>query len=555
VKLRTKANTFTVQTNDGRSGVFLKRTAITEILDFFRPENADQIVLGRTNHRLSNLNEIVEHDCRISWIPIHSPEGLRAYQMTLCLVLIRAVSELFPKERLLIDHSIGKGFFCEFKSRRNFMRWKIRKTKKRMEEIVLRNDPIMPVVLSREQIKSYLEQANERGAWFIANGEAFITLYQCGNVMEYFGYPLLSSTGQIKAFDLVPWHWGMILRLPEDSNVQSLPPFVPQKKIFRIFHEYGEWEKILGIQNAEDLNRLVSSKSASDLVKIAESLHEKKVAYLADMITRKKKRLRLILIAGPSSSGKTTFMKRLSIQLRVNGQRPLLISLDDYFLDRNKTPVNGKGKPDYEALEAINITRFNSDLAALLEGVDVELPRYDFKAGVSVSGSKVRLEPNQPVLIEGLHALNGRLTETLPDKNKLKIYISALTQLNLTDHLRVPTSDIRFLRRLVRDAQFRGHSVSYSLATWPLVREGEEKYIFPFQEESHIIFNSALTYEPSILRVFSEPLLGLVPRSHPEYPEACRLIQMLRCFKVIPPDEVPPTSILREFIGGSSFQY
>jgi uridine kinase len=555
LKIRAKENTFSVITRDGTAGIFLKRTAITEILEYFRLEHPEETALARVDHELRSLTETLEDDCRIDWISVHSPLGWRAYQATLSMILIRAAAECIPEETLVIDHSIGKGLFCVFKSGRKAGRWKIRRIRKRMAEIIRRNDPITPLVLSCGDATALLEQRGETGSGFMENSRPLVTMFRCGGTVEIFDTPLLPSTGFIRAWDLVHWRDGLILRFPDEMNLSTLPPFVPLKRLFRVFHESGEWEKIQGIRYAADLNRLIAAGAASDLIRIAEGIHEKKVAHIADLLTGKRKRLRLILIAGPSSSGKTTFAKRLNVQLRVNGLRPLMISLDDYFLDREKTPVGDDGRPDYEAVEAVDIVRFNCDLADLMEGRETELPRYDFVSGRRAAGLKTRIEAGQPILIEGLHALNGRLTEILPEKAKYRIYVSALTQLNLTDHMRVPTSDIRFLRRLVRDARFRNHSALDSLSTWPLVRRGEEKHIFPFQERSHVIFNSALTYEPSVLRSFAEPLLESTPLTHPDYPEAWRLLRLLRSFSPITPAEVPPTSILREFIGGSSFTY
>jgi uridine kinase len=555
LKIRARENTFSVITRDGTAGLFLKKTTITEILNYFRPDRPEDIALARVDHELRSLNEILDENCLIDWVPLHTPEGWRAYQMTLCMILIRAVTERVPGEPLVIDHSIGKGLYCQFKSERRAGRWKIRGIRRRMEEIIQRNDPIEPLPLPRNEAEARLERLGGFGSGFVENGRARIILAKCGEAVELFDTPLLPASGRIRAWDLISWHSGMILRFPDERNLDALSPFVPIRRLFRVFRESGEWERIQGIRYAADLNRIVAAGASPGLIQIAEGLHEKKIARVADTITKRRRRMRVILIAGPSSSGKTTFTKRLNVQLRVNGLRPIMISLDDYFLDREKTPVGDDGMPDYEALGAIDIARFNRDLSALMKGSEVELPRYDFSTGRHAAGPKASIESGNPILVEGLHALNDRLTEAIPEGAKYRIYVSALTQLNLTDHLRVPTSDIRFLRRLIRDAQFRNHSALDSLSTWPMVRRGEDKYIFPFQERSHIIFNSALSYEPSVLRTFAEPLLEQTPKNHPDYPEAWRLLRLLRSFTPIPPVQVPPTSILREFIGGSSFTY
>lgn len=555
MKIQTKENTFQVQTEDGRSGVFLKNTTVREILEYFRPPRWEEVVLAKVNHRLQSLHEPIDEPCSIQWIYLESPEGIKAYQFTLCLLLVRAVEELFPQDRIVIDHSLGKGFFCEFKSGRSISRRMIRKIKSQMWKIIQKNDLILPVRFSRKEIELHWNRTGEKGGWFIESAETLTTLFRCGGTTDYFAYPLLPSTGRIKSFDLVPWHHGMILWMPDNAPLDRLPKFVPHPKLFQIFSEFGRWEKILGVSTAVDLNKVVAEGEISDLIKIAEGLHEKKIAFLADTIAQEKKRCRVVLIAGPSSSGKTTFTKRLHVQLRVNGLFPLVISLDDYFLDRAKTPLDNDGKPDYESIRAVDLDQFYADLVALLEGKAVQIPKYDFHQGIRTPGPVVHVESGHPILIEGLHALNEDFVEMVPCKGKYKIYVSALTQLNITDHLRVSTSDIRLLRRLIRDSQFRNHSAWDTLSTWPLVRRGEEKYIFPFQEKSDVFFNSALTYEPCILRVFAEPLLEAIPKSHPYYFEADRIFQLLKTFLPVSPDEVPPTSILREFIGGSSFRY
>ncbi len=553
MRIQTKENTFQVQTEDGRTGVFLKNTTGGEILEYFRPPHWEEVVLVKVNHRLQSLHEPIEEPCSIQWIYLESPEGIKAYQFTLCIVLVRAVEELFPHERLVIDHSLGKGIFCELKSGRSISRRMIRRIKNQMWEIIRQDDPILPVRFSRKEIELYWNRTGEKGGWFIENAKTMSILFRCGGTTDYFAYPLLPSTGRVKGFDLVPWHHGTILWMPDNAPVERLPKFIPHPKLFQVFSEFGRWEKILGVSTAVDLNRVVAKGEISDLIKIAEGLHEKKIAHLADTIARK--RSRVVLIAGPSSSGKTTFTKRLNVQLRVNGLFPLMLSLDDYFLDRSKTPLDNEGKPDYESIRAVDLDQFYADLGALLQGKAVQIPKYDFHQGVRTPGPVVRVESGHPILVEGLHALNEALVEKIPCKRKYKIYVSALTQLNITDHLRVSTSDIRFLRRLIRDSQFRNHSAWETLSIWPLVRKGEEKYIFPFQEKSDAIFNSALTYEPCILRVFAEPLLEAIPKTHSYYFEADRISQLLKTFLPVSPEEVPPTSILREFIGGSSFRY
>jgi len=553
--LRIRENTFTAQFSGGNESVFLKGTTLLDILKHHRPPEKETVVLAKVNQRLCSLQQSIDEDCTIEWVPTPSLEGTRAYQQTLCLILIRAVLELYPHQKLLIDHSLGKGLFCRLQHKRAISLWTVKKIKKRMMEIIQSNESIQPVTLSREQAAERFRLNGEKDTLLLGNQEQFrFTFYQSGGVLDFFDHPLLSSTNRVQTFDLRPWPPGMILNFIETSS-QNLPPFIKQKKLFRVFHEYGRWESILKIQKAADINEASESGEILDLVKIAEGLHEKKIAHIADTITKKKKIIRIVLISGPSSSGKTTFTKRLGIQLRVNGLKPLMISLDDYFLNREQTPRTANGDYNYESPEAIDILQLNRDLQSLLAGETVPLPHYDFKLGKRLPGATRHLESHQPILIEGIHGLNDQITPSISRNNKLKIYISALTQLNITDHTRVPTSDVRLLRRLIRDYQFRNYSPEHTIERWPLVRLGEEKNIFPFQEEADIMFNSSLIYELPVLREMVKPLLERVPPTHAAFFEAQRLILLLLFFLPLSPNEVPSNSILREFIGRSSFDY
>jgi uridine kinase len=555
MKIMTKENTFRVVTADGTAGVFLKPARLTEVLEYFMQDRSCGIALAKVGHSLRSLNETIESDCCIDWVPLDSPAGRLARQATLILLLSRATAERAPGRRLVVDHSIGRGrgLYCELKPAPLFPAWTVRQIRNRMTEIIRNSESVEPAVMTSEELDAFLEQRGETDAWWPGPDSEPAVLFRSGGVTEYLGMPLLASTSAVGVFGLIPWKQGMVLRFPDGEGREPLPPFAPDRKLFRVFHEFGEWEAIQGVETARDLNRIAAAGGVPDLIKIAESLHEKKIAFLADRIHRRRKRI--VFIAGPSSSGKTTFTKRLNIQLRVNGLRPLMVSLDDYFLNRDRTPPGEDGRPDYESVSAIDVPRLGADLAALLEGRLVRLPRYDFLTGKGADRTETRLDPGQPVLIEGLHGMNAAVSAGLPPKKIFRIYASALTQINLTDRLRVSTSDIRFIRRMVRDAQFRNHTAADSLASWHLVRRGEDRYIFPFQENADAVFNSALLYEPGVLRVFAEPLLSAIPAGHPEYPEAGRLLGLLLSFTAIPPDEVPRTSILREFIGGSSFNY
>jgi uridine kinase len=554
--IRTKANTFIIRFSQGKESSFIKGTPLFEILEFQRLDKDPEIVLARVNNVMRSLHESLDENCTLEWIKIQTPEGRRSYQQTLCLLLIRASQELFPQGQLYIDHSLGKGLYCDFQDSLRLNPGRTRKIADLIRKLIQDNEPIIPEKIPRVKALKHLKSMGEDPAWLAGYPDKInLVLYRCGPVMDYLGYPLLPYTGRLGLFDLQYYKPGLILRPPDELDLSMLSPRVKQKKLFQVFHEYRRWQTILGTEKACDINKKVLNKSIYDVVKIAEGLHEKKIAEIADVLTRKRHKLRIILIAGPSSSGKTTFTKRLDIQLRVNGLIPVAISLDDYFLDRDKTPLNDQGQFDFESLRALDVKRFNRDLHRLLKGESVELPRFDFIRGKSMPGRVLQLDPDQPILIEGLHGINNSLTRSIPRHKKIKIYVSALTQLNLTNHTRIPTSDVRLLRRLVRGHKFRGHDPTETLMQWRQVRLGEEKYIFPYQESADIIFNSSLTYELCVLRVMAKPLLESVSQNHLAYTEAHRINELLSCFLPISPKAVPLNSILREFIGGSSFSY
>ena len=530
-----------------------KGQTCAEVLRDHPVESQSPVVLARIHNCLCDLDHVLENDTQIEWITASSPFGKRSYQQTLCLVLVRAVHELLPDRNLVIDHSLGKGLYCRLENGIPFSEEQIGKIKSRMDAIIQSDCPVERLTVSSDEAVRLVAGRNLPEN--IREKRHTVCLHKCGNTITFMDYPLFPSTGYLKTFDLKFWNPGMILLLPDEENRDVIPAFENPKKLFSVFQEYGRWEEILGVNQVAGLNKAIKSGEIRDLLKIAEGLHEKRMAHIADVITEKRREKRIILIAGPSSSGKTTSTKRLMIQLRVNGLRPLSISLDDYFLDRDKTPLDTDGKPDFESVRALNVKRFNDDLLALLDGKEVRLPRFDFMEGKSVEGTLCTLGENQPIIIEGLHALNDDLTPSIPKEITFKLFVSALTQLNFTNHLRIPTSDVRFLRRLVRDFQFRGHSGTVTLEHWPKVRSGEEKYIFPFQEDADAIFNTSLFYELSVLGALAIPVLKKIPLDHPRSPEAQRMLELLDYFEPIPVKEVPPNSILREFVGGSSFSY
>jgi len=554
--IRTIENTFIVRFQNATESTFIKGTHITEILEYARPQNSASIVLAKISNEIYPLRYPLEDDCTLEWLLIQSPEGLRSYQHTLCFILDLAIKDIFSDQQLLIDHSLGTGLYCELQGKGSFRKSDLKKITKRIRELIEENALIEPLPTLRAKALQLLEQNGVKPTLFAGNPEQLrLILYQCKDRIDYFGYPLFPSTNYLNAFELHCHPPGFVLQLPAPKNPKHTAPFNPQKKLFAVFQEYRHWEKIFGIQKVADINEAVASQRISELLKIAEGLHEKRITEIAKVIEKKRNHVRIILIAGPSSSGKTTFTKRLHIHLKVNGLDPLPLSLDDYFVDREHTPRDPEGNYNFESIDAIDTNRLDSDIRQLLLGKQVRLPRYDFKLGMAIPGDIYQLKPKQPILIEGLHGLNHRIARQVHPKNKLKIYVSALTQLNVTDRLRVATSDVRLLRRMVRDHKFRNHSVVDTLERWPLVRTGEEYNIFPLQEEAQIIFNSSLMYELTVLRVRVAPLLESVSQDNTHFAEAQRLLNLLLHFLPVRPEAVPSDSILREFIGGSSYSY
>lgn len=511
-------------------------------------------VLARMNGKLCALRAPVTANAQVQWIYAFNSEGIRAVQNTLCLLLIHACRNVFPESRLLIDHSLGDGLYCELSGRR-IRPGDVKTLKRHIRKSITEDVPIQTGILNRQEAESYFQGMGESPRLLEANRRQNHWELVCtGDTRAFLEGPPLFSAEILSGFDLKKWHQGMVLRFPDAGKPHSLPRFPMPRKLFNVFQEYGRWESIVGIQKTDQLNEAIRRKNMEELIHIAEGLHEKKIAYIADYLTGESSR-RLVLIAGPSSSGKTTFSKRLMIQLRVNGMRPLALSLDDYFLDRQHTPRNEAGEYDYESPASLDLKALEQDLFLLMKGRPVKLRRYDFKTGRNLEGPAVCLPARQPVLLEGIHGLNHLIAASVPSRQKLKIYVSALTQINVTHHRRVPTSDIRLLRRLIRDSLFRGYSPAETLSRWEEVRRGESIHIFPFQESTDIIFNSALLYELAVLRHHTEPLLLSVPEQHERAAEARRLLELLRFVHAFPSAAVPPNSILREFIGESCFRY
>lgn len=516
------------------------------------------VVGALINNCLRELTYPLTEDCTLVPIDLTSDNGVRIYWRSLSLVLVRAARELFPGCRVLIEHSLPHGIFGEIilegggrVSASQFLA-----VENRMREIVQHNEPIVRLTLPVEAAMMLFKEDGQEDKVRLLRyrKQDHVKVYRCGWLHDYFYGYMVPSTGFLKVFALMPYDGGFILRYPRNGNLAALPPFEDNPRLAQVFAEYERWGHILEVDYVSSLNDHLTAGRGPEIIRVAEALHEKKIAAVADQIAAESERTRLVLIAGPSSSGKTTFAQRLMVQLRVNGLRPVSVSLDDYFVDRASTPCDANGEFDFEALEAIDLGLFNQHLEALISGKPVELPLYNFKSGLrEKSGRILQVSPGQPIIIEGIHGLNDRLTASIPKRLKFKIYVSALTQLNLDDHNRIPTTDNRIIRRIVRDHRTRGYSARETVGRWPSVRRGEERHIFPFQEEADVMFNSSLVYEVAVLKPYVEPLLLEVDSSYPEHPEVKRLLKFLQYFAPLDDCEVPQNSILREFIGKSCF--
>ena len=518
------------------------------------------ILVARVNNRYKELGYPINKPVTVEFLDIQNFEGYRAYQRTISFVLQMAAVELFPDYKLRIRHTLGSGFYCEFDDFKTLSSEELAALKRRMQEIVAADMPITRCKQLASEVSAVYGKYGFEDRVELLNTAP--RLYRSVNYLDgmpgYFYGVLAPSTAYVDKFDLQHYYNGFYVALPMREDPQSMPKSIKLDKMFDIFHEYQMWIDIMGVPTVGDLNRRVMEGDASELIKIAEAFHENKIASIARSLAdaNMERGVRMALISGPSSSGKTTFSKRLGVQLRVLGFEPVLIALDDYFIDRDKTPLGEDGKPDFEALEAIDLATLNDHLKRLSAGESVEIPRYDFISGKRQWHEKpLQLTPRSILILEGIHALNPRLTPGIDDDKKFKIYISCFTSVAMDNFSRIPTTDNRMLRRMIRDNATRGNNALRTLQMWPSVRRGEEKHIFPYQENADVMFNSSLFYEISVLRAIAEPLLREVYNTEPEYAEAQRMLKFLGNFTPIAPDEIPPTSLLREFIGGSSFRY
>ena len=514
-------------------------------------------VSARVNNKVEGMHYRVYNSKDVEFLDMTSASGSRAYTRTLFFVLCKAVQDIYPNTDVVIDIPVSNGFYVDIRLGRPVVDEDVNILRRRMQEII---DSKMPIrrftVPTEEAIALFQEKGDvEKVKLLKTSGSIYTTYYKIGEYVDYYYGTLLTNTSQLYLFGLEKYYDGMLLRIPSVSNPDVLGEMTRQDKMFDIFKEHHRWQEILGIRTVGDFNQAVDAGHATDIINISEALQEKKLANIAEEIASRKG-VKLVLLAGPSSSGKTTSCKRLSIQLAVNGLKPLQLSLDDYFVDRDKTPKDENGEFDFESIYALNLDLLNEQFNALFRGEEVELPKYDFPSGKSVkSGKMLKLEPNNVLVVEGIHALNPELTAHVPEEQIFRVYASALTTILLDNHNYIPTTDNRLLRRIIRDYKYRGVSAQETIRRWPSVRAGENKWIFPFQENADAMLNTAMLYELSVLKMQAEPLLQQVPENCEEFAEAYRLLKFLKYFKGIPYNNLPPTSLLREFLGGSSFHY
>lgn len=512
------------------------------------------------SYRLTGLHYELVSDCTVQTVDYASKGGASIYRRTATVILLEAVTELFPGARVEVGQSVGHGYFFQFTmpTGRPLTEADVEQITASMNEIVRRDLPLVPIRIAVEEAIQEFERAGhlEKARLLRTLPHSKIWWIELGAYRDMLHGPLAASTGAVSLFALEAYEHGAILRFP-DVRFQMRPMRGRQDKLFTVFRETRAWNHEMGIHNVADLNAAVLRDDTAEIIRVAEGFQEKKLASIADQVASRRGEIRLVLVAGPSSSGKTTFTKRLGVQLRVNGLRPVALSMDNYYVDRERTPLNPDGTYNFESLDALDVDYLNADLARLMNGERVETPVFSFTEGKRRADKTIplRLEPDHVLVMEGIHCLNERISRAVAREAKFKIYVSALTQLIIDSHSRIFTSDSRLIRRIVRDRLFRGYSAEQTITQWDSVRAGENRYIFPFQEEADVMFNSALAYEKSVLKTYAQRFLLTVPRNTPAYTEAHRLLGFLDYFVPIFPEEVPQNSLLREFIGGSSFTY
>ena len=519
-----------------------------------------QVVAARVNYKVEDLNFLIYNPKDVEFIDLSTPSGMRVYVRSLSMVLSKAISELFPQAILRIEHPISKGYYCKLDNlNQPLTREIITQIKERVKLIISQGKKIISEEKQTSVVKElFLTQSHQREniALFETLGNPYSRFFRIDDFIDYYNGVLLPSTDFLSLFDLIPYYDGILLRIPNRDNPNELEEVVFLPKMFDIFKEYLGWNKIMNLSNVGEFNIACRNNQSFNLIKVSEALHEKKVASIADMISQRAEKVRFALVSGPSSSGKTTFSKRLSVQLMVSGLKPVVLSLDNYFVNREDTPLDINGEWDFEHLHALDLQLFNQHLKQLLNGDEIEIPFFNFEDGKrNYKGEKLKLDDDSILIMEGIHALNPDLIPDIPAETTFKIYVSALTTISIDNHNWIPTTDTRLLRRIIRDYRFRNYSARETIARWSSVRRGEEKWIFPYQENADVMFNSALLFELAVLKKHATPILAEVPKYCDEYTETHRLLKFLNYFVPIHDREIPPTSLLREFVGGSSFRY
>ncbi len=549
VQIRCKNNKKTQKVANG--------STLSDIFSSFNLKMEHGPVSAKVNNKVEGMHYRVYNNKDIEFLDMRTSSGSRAYTRTLFFVLCKAVQDLYPGHDVVIDIPVSNGFYVDVRLERDVTVDDVDCIRKRMQEIVDARMPIRRYMVPTEDAIALFEEKGdvEKVKLLRTSGSLYTTYYKIGEYVDFYYGTLLTNTSQLYLFGLEKYYDGMLLRIPSLQNPDELGEVTRQDKMFEIFKEHHHWQDIIGIRTVGDFNAAVDAGHATDVINISEALQEKKIAQIAEQIAARPG-VKLVLLAGPSSSGKTTSCKRLSIQLAVNGLKPLQISLDDYFVDRERTPKDENGEYDYESIYALDLQKINDQFNALFRGEEVELPKYDFQSGKSKkSGQRLKMNDNNVLVVEGIHALNPELTAQIPNEQIFRVYASALTTILLDNHNYIPTTDNRLLRRIIRDYKYRGVSAQDTIHRWPSVRAGENKWIFPFQENADAMLNTAMLYELAVLKMQAEPLLEQVPENCDEYAEAYRLLKFLKYFKGIPFNNLPPTSLLREFLGGSSFHY
>jgi len=545
--------------NTGTKKAYPLGVTLAEIKDDFQVKLGNPILGALVNNKVKELSFVCVKSKKVEFIDYSHPDGMRLYVRSLFFILYAAVREVFPQVKLKMMHGISRGYYCELAGlERPITESDIFAIKAEMKQWVERNVPFRKMGLPTEEAVEICRKQNLmfKAKLFEQQGTMFTYLYFMDGLANYFYGHLVPSTGYLPVFDLVAYYEGLLLRIPNPAKFNEVQAYYKLDKLFGVFQEHKDWAELMNVPNVANLNEDTINGNSGDILKISEALHEKKIAEIANLIHERRDKVKIVLVAGPSASGKTTFSKRLMVQLAVNGLKPTMISLDDYFVDREKTPLDENGEYDFEALEAIDIEFFNQQLLQLFNGEVVELPKFNFVVGKKFpSGKKLQLGYGSILVVEGIHGMNPNLIPHLKTENTFKIFLSALTQISIDDQSHISTTDNRMIRRMIRDAKYRNYSAQETIRRWPSVRAGEDKNIFPYQENADVMFNSALVYELAVLKKYAEPLLKSVSESQPEFSESNRLLKFLSYFKAIDDLEIPPTSLIREFLGGSSFKY